>query len=214
MNKSNIVITIDRQIGSGGNYLGKRLSEKLNFSYYDDEIVREAAKDMQTCVEDIESSDEKQGGILKNVLSYSAHGNFIYYPEVEIITDDKAHKAESNVIIKVAKEKSAVIIGRAGSYLLRNHPRHVSIFLHADLDFRKKRTQELNNISGDEALRLIQKTDKQRLKYYKVFTGRDMYNACSYDLTINVSELGLKKSETLIMEYLKEIYGDELLKSK
>ena len=54
----------------------------------------------------------------------------------------------------------------------------------------------------------------QRLKYYKVFTGTDMYNACSYDLTINTSKLGLKKSEALIMEYLKEIFGDDLLKSK
>jgi len=181
MKKSNIVITIDRQIGSGGKDLGKRLTENLNFSYYDAEIVREAAKDLQTDVEDVESYDEKQGSIFQ----YYALGNFEYLPSVQIITGNSAHKAESNVIIKVANEKSAIIIGRAASYLLRDHPRHVSIFLHADLDFRKKRTQELNNISGDEALRLIEKTDKQRLKYYKVFTGTDMYNACGYDLTIN-----------------------------
>jgi len=210
MNKSNIVITIDRQIGSGGKDLGKRLSEKFNFSYYDAEIVREAAKNLQTDVEDIESYDEKQGSLLQ----FAALGNFEYLPSVEIITDDKAHKAESNVIIKVAKEKSAVIIGRAASYLLRDNPRHVSIFLHADLDFRKKRTQELNNISGDQAMHLIEKTDKQRLKYYKVFTGIDMYNACSYDLTINTSKLGLKKSEALIMAYLKERFGEELLKTQ
>jgi len=142
MNKSNIVITIDRQIGSGGKDLGKRLSEKLNFSYYDAEIVREAAKDLQTDVEDVESYDEKQGSVLQ---SYALI-NFEFLPSVEIITNVKAHKAESNIIIKVANEKSAVIIGRAASYLLRDHPKHVSIFLHADLDFRKKRTQELNNI--------------------------------------------------------------------
>lgn len=214
MNKSNIVITIDRQIGSGGNYLGRQLAEKLNFSYYDDEIVRGAAEELHTCFEEIESSDEKQGGILRQALAYSAHANYRYYPEVEIITDDQAHKAESNVIMKVANEKSAIIIGRAGSYLLRNHPRKASIFLHADFDFRKKRTQELNNISKNDAQHLIEKTDKQRLKYYKVFTGRDMYNACSYDLTINTSELGLEKSEILIMEYLKARFGEELLKSK
>lgn len=211
MNKSNIVITIDRQLGSGGKDLGKRLAEKLNFSYYDAEIVREAAKDLHISAEEIEASDEKQGGILKNAFS---HASFRYYPEVEIITDNKAHKTESNVIIKVAKEKSAVIIGRAGCHLLRDHPRHVSIFLHANLDFRKKRIEELNNISGDEAIHLIEKTDKQRLKYYKVFTGRDMYNACSYALTIDTSKLGLGKSESLIMEYLKERFGAELLKSK
>ena len=72
----------------------------------------------------------------------------------------------------------------------------------------------MNNISADETAHLIEKTDKQRIKYYKVFTGTDMYNACGYDLTINTSKLGLKKSEALIMEYLKEKFGDELLKSQ
>lgn len=210
MNKSNIVITIDRQLGSGGKDLGRRLAEKFNFSYYDAEIVKEAAKELQIEVEDVEFYDEKQG----SVLQLSALGSFEYLPTVEIITDAKAHKAESNVIIKVANEKSAVIIGRAASYLLRDHPRHVSIFLHADLDFRRKRTQELNNISEDQAMHLIRKTDKQRLKYYKVFTGTDMYNACNYDLTINTSKLGLTNCEALIMKYLKERFGDELLKSK
>lgn len=214
MNKSNIIITIDRQSGSGGKEMGKRLNEKLKFSYYDDEIVREAAKDLQTSVEGIESYDEKQEGIWESILSYSEHGNLSSFSDVKLITDDNAHKAESNIIIKVANEKSAVIIGRAASYILRNNPRHVSIFLHADVDFRKKRIQESNNISQDEALKLNEKKDKQRLKYYKVFTGTDMYNACRYDLTIDTGKLGMEKSEALIMEYLKERFGDELLKSK
>ncbi|MBU3217887.1 cytidylate kinase-like family protein [Clostridium estertheticum] len=214
MNKSNIIITIDRQSGSGGKEIGERLNEKLKFSYYDDEIVREAAKDLQTSVEEIEPYDEKQDGIWKNILSYSEHGNLSSFSDVEIITDDKAHKAESNIIIKIANEKPAVIIGRAASYILRNHPRHVSIFLHADVDYRKKRTRESNNISGDEAEHLNEKIDKQRLKYYKVFTGTDMYNACGYDLSIDTSKLGIEKSEILIMEYLKERFGDELLKAK
>ncbi|WP_298841671.1 cytidylate kinase-like family protein [Clostridium sp.] len=214
MNKSNIIITIDRQSGSGGKEMGERLSEKLKFSYYDDEIVREAAKDLKTSVEDMQSYDEKQDGIWKNILSYSEHGNLASFSDVEIITDYKAHKAESNVIMKVAKEKSAVIIGRAASSILRNHPRCVSIFLHADVDYRKKRTRESYNITGDEAEYLNEKIDKQRLKYYKVFTETDMYNACKYDLSINTGELGIEKSEALIMEYLKERFGDELLKSK
>lgn len=165
---------------------------------------------MHISAEEIEDSDEKQGGILKAF----SHANFRYYPDVEILTDDKAHKAESSVILKIAQEKWAVIIGRAASHILQNNPNCVSIFLHADLDFRKKRTQKLNNISESEALNLIEKTDKQRLKYYKVFAETDMYNACGYDMTINTSKLGLKKSEALIMEYLKEKFGDELLKAQ
>jgi len=207
MNKSNIVITINRQLGSGGKYLGSKLAEKLSFLYLDKEIVKEVAKDLDTYVENLESSDEKQGSIWNSALLLSAFGSFDYIPPVEIISDSEAHKAESNFITKVASEKSAVIIGRGGSYILRNHPRHVSIFLHADLEFRKKQTQELNGISEKEALHLIEKTDKERLKYYKVLTGQDMYNTCGYDLTIDTGKLGLEKSETIIIEYLKERFG-------
>jgi len=207
MNKSNIIITINRQLGSGGKYLGSKLAERLNYLYLDKEIVKEVAKDLDTYVENLESSDEKQGPIWNSALLLSAFGSFEYIPPVDIISDSEAHKAESDFITKVASEKSAVIIGRGGSYILRNHPRHVSIFLHADLEFRKKQTQELNGISEKEALHLIEKTDKERLKYYKVLTGQDMYNTCGYDLTIDTGKLGLEKSETIIIEYLKERFG-------
>jgi len=210
MDKSNIVITINRQIGSGGKYLGNKLAERLNFLYLDKEIVKEAANDLETYVENLEDSDEKQGSIWKAALSFSALGSYEYIPPVGIILDSEAHKAESNFITRVASEKSAVIIGRGGSYILRNHPRHVSIFVHADLEFRKKQIQELDNISEKEALHLIEKTDKERLKYFKILTGQDMYNTCGYNLTLDTGKLGLEKSATIIMEYMKERFGDDL----
>lgn len=206
---SQILITIDRQKGSGGDYLGRRLAERLNISYYDDEIVREAAKELQSPVEELKAMDEKHSSLLMSIV-LSTQGTCRYHPEIEIVTDYKAHKAESKVIMKVANEKSAVIIGRAASYLLREHSRHVGIFLHADMDFRKKRTQELSKISEEEAIQLIQKTDKQRLKYYKDFTGLDMYNSCNYDLTIDTGRLGFKRSEALIMDYLEKKFGNQL----
>ncbi|SHJ65466.1 cytidylate kinase-like family protein [Parasporobacterium paucivorans] len=209
MYKTKILITIDRQKGSGGDYLGRRLAEKLNISYYDDEIVREAAKELNSPVEELQALDEKHSSLLMSIF-LSAQGTVRYYPELDVVTDHKAYNAESNIVLKVASEKSAVIIGRAASYLLRGNPRHVSIFLHADMDIRVKRTQELNRISEEEAIKLIQKTDKQRLRYYKEFAGMDMYNSCNYDLTIDTGKLGFEKSETLILDFLEKIYGNQL----
>lgn len=207
MNESNIVITMNRQVGSGGKYLGSKLAERLKFLYLDKEIIKGAAKALQINVENLESSDEKHIPIWKSALSYSAFGSFEYVPPMEIISDSEVHRAESNFITKIASEKSAVIIGRGGSYILRNHPRHVSIFLHSDLEFRKKQIQQSNNISEKEAQHLIEKTDKERLKYFKTLTGQDMYNACGYDLSIDTGKLGLEKSESFIMEYLRERFS-------
>ncbi len=211
MNKSNIVITINRQVGSGGRYLGYKLAQKLNFLYLNHEIVKDAANDLGTYVENLEASDEKQTPLWTSLVSSYAFGSLEFNQDIQIISDKQAHKAESNIITKVASEKSAVIIGRGGSYILRNHPRHVSIFFNADLDFRKKRIQKEHNISGNEALEYIQKTDKERLKYFKSLTGQDMYNACGYNLTIDTGKIGLEKSLDLIMEYLKKRFGNEVI---
>lgn len=211
MNKSNIVITINRQVGSGGRYLGYKLAEKLNFLYLDHQIVKEAAKHLGTYTENLEDSDEKQTPFWSSLVSSYAFGSIEFDQDVQIISDNQAHKAESNIITKVASEKSAVIIGRGGSYILRNHPRHVSIFFNADIEFRKKRIQKEHNISEKEALEFIQKTDKERLKYYKSLTGQDLYNACGYNLTIDTGKIGLENSLNLIMEYLKKRFGNEIL---
>lgn len=209
MNKSNIVITINRQVGSGGRFLGSKLAQKLNFLYLDHEIVKAAAQDLGTYVENLETKDEKQSSLWESLVSSFARANFQCVPKVEIISDKVAHKAESNFIAKVASQKSAVIIGRGGSYILRNHPRHVSIFLTADLDFRKKRIQKEHDISENEALQFISKTDKDRLIYFKTLTGEDMYNVCGYDLAINTGKLGIEKSIDLIMEYLRKRFGHD-----
>lgn len=207
MSESNIVITINRQVGSGGRCLGSTLAQKLNFLYLNHNIVKEAAQNLGTYVENLEASDEKQSSLWESLVSSFACAGFQSIQKVEVISDKKAHKAESNFITNVASKKSAVIIGRGGSYILRNHPRHVSIFLTANLEFRKKRIQREHNISENEALQFISKTDKDRLKYFKSLTGEDMYNACGYNLSIDTGKLGLEKSIDLIMEYLKKRFG-------
>ena len=209
MNKVNIAITINRQVGSGGKEIGNKLAEKLNLLYLDKEIVKEAAKDLGTYVENLEDYDEKQNSLWNSLLSYSALASIDYVPNVEVISEAEAHRAQSNFITKIAREKSAVIIGRGGSYILRNHPTHVSIFLNADLEFRKKRIQQENNIAEKEALQLIEKTDKTRIKYFKTLTGENMYNACGYNLTIDTGKLGIEKSINFIIEYLKLRFGDD-----
>lgn len=211
MDKSNIVITINRQVGSGGRYLGYKLAEKLNFLYLNHEIVKEAAKDLGTYVENLEASDEKQTPLWASLVSSYAFGSLEFNEDIQIISDKQAHEAESNFIAKVASEKSAVIIGRGGSYILRNHPRHVSIFFNADIEFRKKRIQKEHNISENEALKYIQKTDNERLKYFKSLTGQDMYNACGYDLTIDTGKVGLEKSLDLVIEYLKKRFENKVI---
>lgn len=214
MSDSNIVITINRQLGGGATYIGHKLAERLNFLYVDREIVKEAAKDLQTFVEELETRDEKLGSVWRTVMLIGAFSNFEYTESVKTISDDEIYEVQSNFITEIGNHKSAVIIGRGSSYVLREHPRHVSIFIHAGLEFRKKQIQKLYNINEKEALHLIETTDKSRKKYLQKLTKQDMYDVRGYDLAIDTSKLGFKKAEDVIMEYLKIKFGDKLLKSQ
>ena len=137
---SPFVITISRQIGSGGAYLGKRLAARLNVLYLDREIMSQAAKELKMSAEALESRDEKLTPIWQSLLEsyvYAASGPYIP-PPLNMPTDRELYSTESNIITRIAQQHSAVIVGRGGYYVLRRHPRHLSILLHADITFRQQ----------------------------------------------------------------------------
>jgi cytidylate kinase len=199
------VITISRQLGSGGAYVGQQLAEQLGILYLDREIVIQAAKQLQVLEEDLESRDEKKTSFWQSVLQLSAYTPPDMYmpPEIYIPSDQDLYQAESQIIQKVAQEHSAVIIGRGSSYLLRDHPRHLSVFLHADLAFRQRRVGELYNLTAPEAKKLIEKSDRERGRYLQTLTGRDWNDARAYQLSIDTGMIGLEQAKEIIFTCIK-----------
>lgn len=206
---NNLVITISRQLGSGGAFIGKKLADKLDFFYLDYDIVKKAAEKLNTEEESIESCDEKLNSFWNFInLSYT-NPDFNYYipPTIALPTDKEVFKIQSEFIKCIAKEKSAVIIGRCGFYLLKEIPRHISLFLHADMEFREKRVAEIYNLPVNKARRLINSTDKKRNHYMKFYTGFDMENPNNYHLCLNTSVLGFEKTEKLVINYINERFN-------
>lgn len=195
-----LVITISRQLGSGGALLGQKLAEKMKMLYLDREIIKEVAEKLGILTEDIEWRDERiiseWRSIIKLITSVQPP---ISYPILEpvvpnvpvTLSNKELFAAESEIILRVAQEKPAVIIGRCGSYILRNHPKHVSVFLHADIEFRKQNVQEYYGVSAKDAAKLIVSADKSRTRYIHEFTGCDMNDVRKYHLSIDTGVLGL-----------------------
>jgi cytidylate kinase len=201
---SPFVITISRQLGSGGAYVGQQLAKKLDIFYADREIIGQAAKQFSLLERDLVSRDEKLSTFWQTyVQSYSLGAPDSYIPPQIILPSDRElFKVEAEIIDHIANESSAVIIGRCGSYILREHPNHTSIFLHGELTFRRKRVHELYNISEEAAEKMIAQSDKERALYYHKFTGKDWTDIRQYDLSINTSKIGLDESIEIIMKYL------------
>jgi cytidylate kinase len=203
------VITISRQLGSGGTYLGQRLSDKLNLLYLDREIVEKAAAQLGCRTEQIVSLDEAVISKWKETINYIASAQKMLYSTLEYFpTNTDIFEAEKEVIVQVVKSKSAIIIGRCGSYLLHNHPRHASIFLHACEDFRINRIKEMYGISNDEAAKVIEVTDRSRAHYVHKFTGRDMNDVRQYHLAVDTGVIGLEAAEELILNYVNAKFGE------
>jgi CMP/dCMP kinase len=198
------VITISRQIGSGGAYVGQQLAKKLNIVYADREIIRKAADQLFVLEADLTLRDEKVSSFWESFLQFNALAQDVYTPPRIIPpTDLELYRSEAEVIKQIADKQPAVIIGRCGSHILRDYPNHIRIFLHAAVPFRNERLHKLYNLNHEEADRMIAQSDKERALYCKKFTGKDWSDANEYDISIDTSKIGVDRTVELILDYLK-----------
>ncbi|MDD5185144.1 MAG: cytidylate kinase-like family protein [Paludibacter sp.] len=205
MEKS-FVITISRQLGSGGAYIGQQLAGKLNMFFADREIISKAAHQLSTLEDNLESREEKLLTFWQSLRKTIPRTQGLYIVPVSPIlefSDDELFAVESEIIKHIAKDGPAVIIGRCGFDVLRQHPNHISIFMHANTEFRNERIQKLYNITYGEAEKMIEKSDKVRAAYCKAFTGKEWVDARNYDISIDSGKLGIDNSIELILNYLK-----------
>ena len=204
-----LVITINHQFGSGGACLGQRIAEKLNILYIDHQIIDLTAQKLHISSEAVAAGDERPTSFWHSILQYLAYIDTSTYTAYDSkpITNREIYNVEAEAILESYKGKSAVILGRGSSHILSNHPRHASIFLYAGISFRQKRIQEINNISEQEALKLVKSTDKIRGLYIREMTGHDLVDACQYHLCLDTGILGLDETEKIILEYLHSRFG-------
>jgi len=200
------VITISRQIGSGGAYIGQQLAKKLNIYYADREILSQAAKELSVLEKDLEQREEKLQTFWETFFQIRNFATDAYLNSTLIQpTTYELFQAESEIIKHIAAEQPAVIIGRCGFHILREHPSRVSVFLHADKDFRSKRIQELHHVSEKEALEKMARVDKQRAQFIEEYTEIKWNDARQFDLCINTGKIGMDKSIDTIIHYLNSI---------
>jgi cytidylate kinase len=204
------VVAISRQIGSGGAYLGQRLAARLRVLYLDREIVSQAAKELKMSAEAVESRDETLTPVWQSLLesnAYVASGPYVP-PTLNVPTDRELYSTESKIIQRIAKQRSAVIVGRGGYYVLRRHPRCLSVLLHAEISFRQGRVQELHHVPAEEALKIIESVDRKRERYLRALTGQNCMDARQFHLSINTSVVGLEEAEEIIWAALHARFGD------
>lgn len=203
---SPFAITINRQLGSGGSFIGQQLAKHLGIAYIDREITSEAAKRLMVLESELESREEKILSFWQSFVQYDAYAPSVYAPPKTLMpTNRELFDVEADIIRRIASEKSAVIMGRCGFNILSGHLNRISLCFYGEMGFRVHRVAELYAISEKEAENLILQTDKNRSHFCRTFTGKEWSDLSNYDLSIDTSKLGMDKSIAVIINYLNEL---------
>ena len=200
------IITINRQYGSGGREIGRKLAEQLNIPFYDNEIISRAAKETGFSEAAFQTVEDKA----TNSLLYSIAMGMNVFTNQDVgfsglSLDDRIFLAQSNVIRKVADEGPCVIVGRCADYILRDLDNVVNIFISADLDFRIQRSIEIDNLEPGHAAEQVAKKDKSRGNYYRYHSGERWDNLFNYALSLRSDIVGIDHTVTCIKTYIENM---------
>ncbi len=204
MKKNKTVITIGRQLGSGGRTIGRKLAERLGIAYYDRELINLASKESGICGEFFEKADEKTSGGLLKAFAMGFSMNSAIFQNNDYLSNESLFQIQSDVIRKVAAAGSCVLVGRCADYILRDDPDCLNIFITANMSDRIRRVLEYNDkLKEKEAEEFINKADKSRSSYYNYYTDKIWGAAVSYDLCVNSSYYGIEATVDYILTFLK-----------
>ena len=191
------IITISREFGSGGRFIGEEVAKKLGIAYYDKNIINEIAEKSGLSPEYIQENAELSPK--KGLFAYAFAGRDITGKSVE----DMVYEAQRKVILELAEKESCVIIGRNADYILKDRDDVLNVFIHGDMPEKIHRIIHLHNVEEQEAVRMMADTDKRRMTNYNFYTEQKWGKASNYTLSLNSSQLGYDRCEKIIMECMK-----------
>ena len=191
------IITISREFGSGGRFIGEKVAKELGIAYYDKNIISQIAEKSGLSPEYIQENAELSPK--RGLFAYAFAGRDITGKSVE----DLVHEAQRKVILDLAEKEPCVIIGRNADYILKDRDDVLNAFIHGDMPEKIKRITRLYKVNEQEAVKMMADTDKRRGTNYSFYTDQKWGKASNYTLCLNSSQLGYDRCEKIIVECSK-----------
>lgn len=201
-----MIITVGRQIGSGGHNIGKKLAEELGYKFYDMEILALAAEESGFDRKFFEKNDEKHG-FFRSIFGGSVlTGAMMNYADssASSLSQEGLFRFLSEAIQKAAGEDNCIFVGRCADYILRDFPNVVSVFVTADYEERVQAVMQRKEMTREQAEKHIREKEDSRASFYNYYTGKTWGHSASYDLCVNSSKLGQEKT----VEYIKQFVAN------
>ncbi len=204
------VITINRELGSGGRTIGEQLALRLNVPFYDKALIHMLQEKYGLTPEQIEvlkgqkhnwwEDFKRSMKIMPSYIAPKYVGEQINMPDF-LITDD-LFQSESEILKGIAEDGSCIIAGRSSFHIFRGHPNHLSIFIKASMPYRIARLVEKRGISPEQAQNIIAQVDEGRENYIKKYTNTSRYDARNYQLVLNMDDITPDEALDIIMKFI------------
>ena len=192
---SNVVITLSREYGSGGRYIGKLIAQKLGIKLYDKEFIIKVAEETGLSEQYIKENEQK-----RNVLDVLNNG---YYSDMN--NSDELFVKESELIKEVSAKEPCVIVGRCADQILKDNKNVLKVFIYSNMEDKINRAVKYYGMDKKKAEKEISRIDKLRGNHYKYYTGKEWKDFSNYDICINSDKLGVEKAADLIIDMAKQL---------
>ena len=206
MNKNEqFIITINREVGSGGRTVGRKLAEKLCVKYCDKAVIDGLTQKFGLTPERIEEIKAQKKSWWNDINNYyQTLVNSASMPmEAEVKLDNATmFETEKRILQELAAQSSCVVAGRTGFLVFREWPNHLNIFIQASMEHRIKRVMHRQDVSEQEARDIIAKMDTTREAYIKKYEDTSRYDTRNYQLVISMDDLSEDDAVEIIMDYI------------
>ena len=199
------MITINRELGSGGRTVGRKLAAELGVAYYDKALVKALQERYNLSVdalEQLKGQEQSWWAEFKRKMTFSDDEYDLNRTGIET---ESVFLAEREILQTIARDESCVIAGRSGFSIFRDHPNHVSILIQASLPHRIARVMREQGLSESAAREVIERVDKMRENYVREFTGCSRYDTRNYHIVLSMDELSEDAAVDIIMTYIRNM---------
>lgn len=202
----NYVITIGRELGSGGKAIGQMMSKALEVPIYDSRLIQLAAKESGFNPELFKDADEvtNKGALSSFMRTIGSPFTTLSSFYDNSLSNESLFKIQTDIIRQKSETENCIIVGRCADYILREHPRHINIFVRANYEDRVNFVCKRDNLTPDKAKELIDKMDNQRSEYHDFYCETNWGDSRAYDICVNSSILGFEETAKFLLDFVKK----------
>lgn len=201
------VISLGRQLGSGGKEIAEKLAKRLGIPVYDKKLLEVASQESGLDTTAFETADEQESTSFLGNITALRHSISEYFGAGTCMSSDELFRIQSEAIRNISNGESCIIIGRCSEYVLRDHPCMISIFITADTDDRIARIMQKDGLDKEKARERMERGDRKRKSYHDYYATTEWGTAQSYHLCVNSSHLGIEGTVDFLHSYIKQRIG-------